>query len=122
MDASITVTEFPINSSNASALAKKRWDAWREEKNAAKMLKLNPPTKVEPEPAKQSSELPVNPLHATITEQIKQIDLAMADCKPRELASLAQAKATLWKLLFPQPKAGRRSQESSRVEPVEPGV
>ena len=57
-----------------------------------------------------------NPLHAKVVEQIEQIDEAMTDCKPRELASFAQAKATLWKLLFPQPKATRSRQSYTPVE------
>lgn len=115
MDASITVEEFPINSQNASALAKKRWDAWRAERDAAKMLKLNPPPKIEVEPAKQSKDA----LHAIIAGQIERIDEEMLDCDANSLVKLAQAKATLWKLLFPQPKAQRSRRDFTPAEPIE---
>lgn len=59
----------------------------------AKMIALQPIT--------------LNPLHKVITEQIERIDAEMLDCDANALVKLAQAKATLWKLLFPQPKAGR---------------
>lgn len=60
-----------------------------------------------------------NPLHAKVVEQIEQIDEAMTDCRPRELAAFAQAKATLWKLLFPQPKASRQRSAYQHAEPIE---
>lgn len=53
-----------------------------------------------------------NPFHRVIVEQIEDIDSRMQDADDKALASLADAKAKLWKLLFPQPKASRSRRDA----------
>lgn len=62
-----------------------------------------------------------NPFHKVIIEQIEDIDARMQDADDKALASLADAKAKLWKLLFPQPKASRSRRDFTPAEPDNPG-
>lgn len=118
-----TVAIFPINHSNAAELQRKSVET---RKANQQLRELREKQLQEEEQRRLIALLPFrqNPLHSKVVEQIEQIDEAMADCKPRELAAFAQAKATLWKLLFPQPKAGRARQVYTPIEapPVEPGT
>jgi hypothetical protein len=112
---------FPINASNAAELQRKSAET-RKANNLAREQRENEIRQQEEDRLLALLPFKTNPLHSKVVEQIEQIDEAMADCKPRELAAFAQAKATLWKLLFPQPKAGRTRREFERAEPIDPGA
>lgn len=101
---------WQFNASNASEMARKSWEVKRQREEAAKLA-----------PRLETHGTQLNPLQRVVMGQIQDIDDAMAECKPRELVAYAAAKATLWKLLFPQPKASRSRQSFERAEPVEPG-
>lgn len=66
--------------------------------------------------------------NATLQEQLRarvisQLDDLSVQWKKDKRArySIAQAQATLWKLLFPQPKAGRSRSSFTPAEPLDPG-
>lgn len=125
MEATIKVSEFPINASNAAELQKKGVETRKANKLRqellAEQIRREEQQLFLDKLSKQISLQPIqsNPLHVKITEQIDKIDLEMEDCDASALVKLAQAKATLWKLLFPQPKASRSRRDFTPAEPIE---
>ena len=87
-------------------MARKSHELKRQRAEAAKLA-----------PKLESHQTQLSPLQRVIVGQIETIDDLMKDCKPRELVAFADAKAKLWKLLFPQPKASRSRRDYSPVEP-----
>lgn len=99
-----------FNSLNAREMAAKSIESRRKRKEAAELAKSLPLLK--------QGE---NPLHAQILEQIADIDKDWRTAKPRDRTALAQAKATLYSLLFPKPKPSRSSrQQPAQIEPLTP--
>lgn len=92
---------------NAREMAKRSWEVRRQRKAAEE---LAPPIK--------PLDSHLNPLQAIIADQIRDIDDRMERANDRSLASLADAKTKLWKLLFPAPKATRGKRSYDRAEPI----
>jgi hypothetical protein len=109
-DPSVHLKPWQFNATNARAMALKSQEMKRQREAAAKLAPVN-----------ETLGTQLNPLQRVIMGQIQDIDDAMSDCKPKELVAYAAAKATLWKLLFPQPKASRSRRDFAPAEPIEPG-
>lgn len=93
---------WQFNASNASEMARKSWELKRQRAEAAKLA-----------PKLQTHDTQLSPLQRVIMGQIETIDDLMTDCKPREMVAYADAKAKLWKLLFPTPKGGKPRHDRS---------
>lgn len=119
------LAEYPINPSNAAELQSKSVETRKanqlKKELLAEQIRREEQQLFLDKLSKQIALQPIqsNPLHVKITEQIEKIDAEMEDCDANALVKLAQAKATLWKLLFPQPKAQRSRRDFTPAEPIE---
>lgn len=74
------------------------------------------------EPIPEGPDLKLEARKAKIAVDIDKCDALIAACsEPDIYVKLVAAKATLWKLLFPQPKASRQRSNFTPAEPDHPG-
>ncbi len=105
-----------INSSNAGAFAKLRWEKYRQRKLMEQTAALSAPDSV-PAPLH-------DPLRAETVRQLNQIDERIGKLKGMALANqlpaLTRAKQTLWHLLFPKPIQGKPKRGRATIQSLEP--